>query len=160
MPLRPSACHRGERNQTGVPGNSQSPCETERPVVVNPAPGAADRDRVTDEHKQLLSANAELHDSLSDRRSEIAADERTSTIFDSVEELHLAAGLETEVALATLRQVNWGLRTVEALLDDEEPPALFAVQHPVRGAYARTLLVAGSFGLLVALLLYELISSG
>lgn len=115
---------------------------------------------MTDEHEQLLGANAELHASLSDRRSEIASDERAATIFDSVEELHLASGDEPEVALATLRQVNWGLRTVEALLDDEEPPALFAVQHPVRGAYAKTLLVAGSFGMLVALLLYELITSG
>ena len=115
---------------------------------------------MTDEHDQLLSANSELHATLSDRHDEIAADERAATIFDSVEELHLATNGEGDVELATLRQVNWGLRTVEALLEDEEPPALFAVQHPVRGAYAKTLIVAGSFGLLVALLLYELITKG
>lgn len=113
---------------------------------------------MTDEHDQLLTANTELHATLSDRRDEIATDERAATIFDSVEELHLAANGEGDVELATLRQVNWGLRTVEALLEDEEPPALFAVQHPVRGAYAKTLIVAGSFGLLVALLLYEFIT--
>ena len=114
---------------------------------------------MTDEHDQLISANAELHATLSDRREEIESDERAATIFDSVEELHLASESETDVELATLRQVNWGLRTVEALLEDEDPPALFAVQRPVRGAYARTLVVAGSFGLLVALLLYELITN-
>jgi hypothetical protein len=128
-------------------------------LVVNSTPDTADRDRVTDEHDQLLNENAELHSSLADRRDEIASDDRAATIFDSVEELHLAAEGESDVEIATLRQVNWGLRTVEALLEDEDPPALFAVQRPVRGAYVRTLVVAGSFGLLVALLLYELITN-
>lgn len=116
---------------------------------------------MTDEHEALLRANEDLHASLSERTDEIAADERAATIFHSVEELYLAyaAGPDNEVEPATLRQVNWGLRTVEALIDDEDPPALFAIQHPVRFAYAKTLLVAGSFGLLVALLLYELMTN-
>jgi hypothetical protein len=118
---------------------------------------------VPTEHADLLRSNAELHETLTARQDEIAADERAATIFGSVEELYRAydgTDPDDDVNVATLRQVNWGLRTVEALIDDEEPPAVFKIQEPDRWAYTKTLIAAGSFGLLVALILYEIITRG
>jgi hypothetical protein len=130
-------------------------------AFINSSGSAADSSTVHTEHDALLRANADLHAELSRRTEEVAADERAATIFTSVEELYVAYedSEPDEVSIATLRQVNWGFRTVTALLDDEEPPALFRIQEPLRGAYTRTLIVAGSFGLLVAVLLYEFIVS-
>lgn len=127
--------------------------------AVNPGNESADTTDVPTEHEQLLRANNELHVALADRNAEVMGDERAATIFASVEELYLAYdGVDADVSVATLRQVNWGLRTVTALIDGDDPPALFKIQEPDRWAYAKTLVAAGSFGLIVALLLYEFIS--
>lgn len=139
-----------------------SPLRDRSNAFVNHSGPAADSTTMQTEHEELRLANADLHAELATRTEEIEDDERASTIFSSVEELYLAYESENaeDAPIATLRQVNWGLRTVTALLEDEDPPALFKIQEPVRGAYAKTLIVAGSFGLLVAVILYELIVSG
>ncbi len=127
-------------------------------AIINPGPDGADGTTVASESDQLRSQNASLHAELMDRSDDVAADERAAAIFGSVEELYLAYESDGEATpLATLRQVNWGLRTVVALIDDEEPPALFKIQEVDRWGYTKTLIAAGSFGLIVALLLYELI---
>ena len=115
------------------------------------------------EHVEMQRVTSEIFVAVSARRDEIDADDRASTIFESVEELWNAyneadADADTDGAMATMRHVTWGLRTVAAILDNEPPPPLLELPKPERWAYAKLLVVAGSFRLLVAILLYEMVS--
>lgn len=111
----------------------------------------------------MQRSTRELYKRVDYRRDELEGNERAATIFGSVQDMYDGydedvAARDPEGALATLRSVDWGLRAVLALLDDEPPPPVVDLPEPERWAYAKLLLVAGSFGLLVAILLYEALS--